>query len=58
MLRIRAFGGLAVERDGVPLSGAAAQPRRLAILAVLTRAGNRGASRERLLALSRARTST
>ena len=51
MLRIRAFGGLAVERDGVPLSGAAAQPRRLAILAVLTRAGNRGASRERLLAL-------
>ena len=51
MLRIRALGGLAVERDGVPLAGAAAQPRRLAILAVLTRAGSRGASRERLLAL-------
>ena len=33
------------------MSGAAAQPRRLAILAVLARAGKRGASRERLLAL-------
>jgi hypothetical protein len=33
------------------VSGAAAQPRRLAILAVLARAGKRGASRERLLAL-------
>jgi len=51
MLRLRSLGGLAVERDGVPLSGAAAQPRRLAILAVLARAGSRGASRERLLAL-------
>ena len=51
MLRIRTFGGLAVERDGVPLSGAAAQPRRLAILALLARAGNRGVLRERLLAL-------
>ena len=51
MLRIRALGGLAVEQDGAPVSGAAAQPRRLAILAVLARAGARGASRERLLAL-------
>ena len=51
MLRIRALGGLAVELDGAPVSGAAAQPRRLAILAVLARAGKRGASRERLLAL-------
>jgi DNA-binding SARP family transcriptional activator/tetratricopeptide (TPR) repeat protein len=51
VLRIRALGGLAVEQDGVPVSGAAAQPRRLAILAVLARAGKRGASRERLLAL-------
>ena len=33
------------------MSGAAAQPRRLAILAVLARVGKRGASRERLLAL-------
>ena len=51
MLRIRALGGLAVEQDSGPVSGAAAQPRRLAILAVLARAGKRGASRERLLAL-------
>jgi DNA-binding SARP family transcriptional activator len=51
VLRIRAVGGLAVEQDGAPVSGAAAQPRRLAILAVLARAGKRGASRERLLAL-------
>ena len=51
MLRIRALGGLSVEQDGSPVSGAAAQPRRQAILAVLARAGKRGVSRERLLAL-------
>jgi DNA-binding SARP family transcriptional activator len=37
--------------DGAAVSGAAAQPRRLAILAILARAGKRGASRERLLAM-------
>ena len=51
MLRIRALGGLSVEQDGSPVSGAGAQPRRQAILAVLARAGKRGVSRERLLAL-------
>ena len=51
MLRIRTLGGLSVEQDGTTVAGAAAQPRRLAILAVLARAGQRGASRERLLAL-------
>jgi len=51
VLRIRALGGLVVEQDGTPVSGAAAQPRRQAILAVLARAGGRGVSRERLLAL-------
>jgi DNA-binding SARP family transcriptional activator len=51
VLRIRALGGLSVEQDGGPVAGAAAQPRRLAILAILARAGQRGASRERLLAM-------
>ena len=51
MLRIRALGGLSVEQDGAQVAGAAAQPRRLAILAILARAGKRGASRERLLAM-------
>jgi DNA-binding SARP family transcriptional activator len=45
------LGGLSVELDGAAVSGAAAQPRRLAILAILARAGKRGASRERLLAM-------
>ena len=51
MLRLRTLGGLAVEQNGSPVTGAAAQPRRLAILAVLARAGQRGVSRERVLAL-------
>ena len=34
-----------------PLSGSAIQPRRLAILALLARAGDRGVSRERILSL-------
>lgn len=50
MLRLHAFGGLRVERDGAPLAGAAAQPRRLALLALLLRAGPRGASREKVMA--------
>lgn len=51
MLRINALGGLSIDRDGVLLAGAAAQPRRLAILAILARAGTRGVSRERVMAL-------
>jgi serine/threonine-protein kinase len=48
MLRIRALGGLSVERDGTRLLGAAAQPRRMALLALIARAGDRGISRDRL----------
>lgn len=48
MLEIRALGGLAVEREGRRLLGAAAQPRRLALLAMIARAGPRGIARDRL----------
>jgi DNA-binding transcriptional activator of the SARP family len=52
VIRIHALGGLTVrDSDGKPLTGSATQPRRLAILAVLARAGDRGVSRERLLSL-------
>src|SRR5438067_1229528 len=51
MLRLHAFGGLSVRADGQSLAGAAAQPRRLAVLALLARAGERGITREKLLAL-------
>ena len=51
MLVLRALGGLALERDGVPIEGAAVQPSRLAMLAVLVRAGSTGMSRDKLQAL-------
>ncbi len=51
MLRIHTFGALAVRDGDRPLAGAAAQPRRLAVLAVLARAGERGVTRDKLLAL-------
>jgi DNA-binding SARP family transcriptional activator len=52
VIRINTLGGLSVRGDdGAPLSGAAAQPRRMAILALLARAGERGISREKLLSL-------
>ena len=51
MLRLRAFGGLSLEHEGTPLRGAAAQRRRLSILAVLAVAGRRGASRDTLVGL-------
>jgi DNA-binding SARP family transcriptional activator/TolB-like protein len=51
MIRIQTLGGLAVF-DGVrPLGGNAQQPRRLAVLAVLARAADRGVNRDRLAAL-------
>jgi DNA-binding SARP family transcriptional activator/TolB-like protein len=50
LLRIRCLGQLSVSRDGQPLAGAATQPRRLAILALLARAGDRGVTREKLIA--------
>ena len=43
MLRIKALGSLTIVGDSGPLMGAAAQPRRLAVLALLARAGGRGA---------------
>lgn len=51
-IRIHALGGLSVRDDaGQPLAGAAGQPRRMALLALLARVGQRGMSREKLLAL-------
>jgi len=49
--RIQTLGGLAVFDGALPLGGNAQQPRRLAILAVLARAGSRGVSRDRIAAL-------
>ena len=50
VLRIKCLGQLSVLRDdGQPLAGAASQPRRLAILAVLARAGDRGVTREKVI---------
>jgi DNA-binding SARP family transcriptional activator/TolB-like protein/tetratricopeptide (TPR) repeat protein len=49
--RIQTLGGLAVFDGPHPVGGNAQQPRRLAILAVLARAGDRGVSRDRLAAL-------
>ena len=51
MLRLNTFGRLFVERDGQRLSGAAAQPRRLALLALLAASGDKGTTRDRLLAM-------
>jgi DNA-binding SARP family transcriptional activator/TolB-like protein len=49
--RIQTLGGLAVFDGPRPLGGNAQQPRRLAVLAVLARAGDRGVSRDRLAGL-------
>ena len=50
MPRIRCFGQLSAHgEDGLSLAGAAAQPRRLAILALLARAGDRGITREKVI---------
>lgn len=52
MIRIYTLGRLSVRGDdGSPLTGAAAQPRRMAILALLARAGERGVAREKVLSL-------
>src|SRR5258705_8926502 len=49
--RMQTLGGLAVFDGPRPLGGNAQQPRRLAILAVLARSGERGVNRDRLAAL-------
>jgi serine/threonine-protein kinase len=51
MKRIQTLGGLAVFDGPRPLGGNAQQPRRLALLAVLARAGDHGVSRDRLATL-------
>lgn len=50
-LRLSTFGGLSLTGESGPLTGAAAQRRKLALLAVLATGGERGVSRDRLLAL-------
>ena len=52
VIRIQTLGCLSVRgENGTLLAGAVAQPRRMAILALLARAGERGASRDKVLAL-------
>jgi DNA-binding SARP family transcriptional activator/tetratricopeptide (TPR) repeat protein len=52
VIRIQTLGSLSVRGDnGGPLAGAVAQPRRMAVLALLARAGERGISRDKMLAL-------
>jgi DNA-binding SARP family transcriptional activator/tetratricopeptide (TPR) repeat protein len=50
MLHVRTLGGFSVTRAG-DAAPAALQPRRLAVLAVIARAGMRGVTRDRLIAL-------
>ena len=50
MLQLKTFGGLSVEIDGVPATGAAQQRKTLALLALLAAAGRRGLSRDKLIA--------
>ena len=51
MLQIRTLGGMSIHGAGRAPAGAATQPRRLAVLAYVARAGDRGVTREKLLAL-------
>ena len=50
-MRLNTLGGIRVVADGRLVTGAAAQPRRLAVLALLARAGRPGITREKILAL-------
>jgi Tol biopolymer transport system component/DNA-binding SARP family transcriptional activator len=50
VLEIRALGRLHVVDEGGHVTGAAAQPRRLALLALLATAGEQGITRDKLLA--------
>jgi serine/threonine-protein kinase len=50
MLRLRVFGGISLSSGDAPLTGAATQRRRLALLALLAVAGERGVSRDKLVA--------
>ncbi len=48
-MKLKTFGGLALVTEAGPVSGAAAQRRRLALLALLDWAGDRGMTREKVL---------
>ena len=50
MLHLKTFGGLSVDIDGTPATGAAQQRRTLGLLALLAAAGERGLSRDKLIA--------
>src|SRR5580765_6629625 len=50
MLFLKTFGGLSVEIDGVPGTGAGQRRKTLALLALLAAAGRRGVSRDKLTA--------
>jgi DNA-binding SARP family transcriptional activator/TolB-like protein len=50
-LRVVTFGTLSLRDRSGALTGAGVQPRRLAMLALLARAGERGVTRDKLLAL-------
>jgi DNA-binding SARP family transcriptional activator len=50
MLRLHTFGGCSVTRDGAPVDDLAGQRKALAFLAILAAAGERGISREKVLA--------
>jgi eukaryotic-like serine/threonine-protein kinase len=50
MLFLKTFGGLSVDIDGTPGTGAAQQRKMLALLALLGAVGQRGISRDKLIA--------
>jgi TolB-like protein/DNA-binding SARP family transcriptional activator len=50
MLHLKTFGGLSVDIDGTPATGAAQQRKTLALLALLGASGERGLSRDKLIA--------
>jgi DNA-binding SARP family transcriptional activator len=50
MLHLKTFGGPSVDIDGTPGTGAAQQRKMLALLALLGAAGQRGLSRDKLIA--------
>ncbi|MEP7226144.1 MAG: BTAD domain-containing putative transcriptional regulator [Gemmatimonadales bacterium] len=49
MLHLKTFGGLSVDIDGIPATGAAQQRRMLGLLGLLAAAGQRGLSRDKLI---------
>jgi len=50
MLRLRVFGGVAIERNGVPVNETAELHKALALLALVAASGERGMSRDQLAA--------